>query len=1372
MGSATDAVILCDQETFQEARNEVEFDPNPVMLHLKGERKQVKVYKPVRKATQMNASQRRGGRNGVSYTKEQSSNDEDDDIGFIGRQAQRNEIEEIYKKLVDESPWCGVIGVQGDSGMGKSRVLQYVARVAKKYKSTVLSGFALDTEQSTPFFTWKSIVIQLIQMVASSRNPVAGQTHGLQSVSSKETMTSYGSNQSFGSVGFGVTTPKRKTRSGSIRAPLSPPLGSQVMPMPGDGGNAYRMSSPKNSGFVAAAAGPQQPFKKFEEMNPDERKDCLLEALPLEKRELYPLLVPFVDEVIPLALLVDNETTANIVRNQRVTVAIETVVAMISYFATKLQQKGERLTIILEDLQWMDAPSLELLLQVTKNVPRHAIFCSGTFSDEQDLSKRVPCTTVWNLQRLEKHEIARCMQIWLNVSRVSESAVNMIYEKSNGNPLFSEELCRLMKDNHYFEIANDVCMLNNSGETRMNLPNSIIALMTASLDRLDASQQIVLRVVSVMGMQFTLHDLAGVLRAINKVSTAKLFDAEKSKQPIGNVKFDINEQEMTLEQMLKEGAPFGNSSTSTPNSSSLGHGGAPGAPGGSNLGGATPGSAGSERAAAIVGSNVYTTSAGHPPGPSNSNHPSALGANSSSVESNSALLNNSSGSASSVHKGSKGSSGSSDDLDELNNQGQDYTTINVNVNQVLHSLVQKGILEERAGHASSKLFAFRHAMMKETACDELLREESKIFLHEIIGSYYEERPGTDLAQWHGILAEHFFAAGDKVKARKYLELAGEGAVQSHATQQIYQCYSRLMKLAIGEEVRDLVRAQWSRKVGEALFHMERTIQAEESLHKALEILRLDCRDAPAMSGTQAGFFPKQHGAMDCFSGGATGAATNGLYQETEESVVLRSRPSSLTRFIRRKLFNTPLDEDEFAEEFEKFIQKTEFDDEAGHGIGGAGSTLSASSMSTVFTSRKTQSPPTMMAIGQAAQSPLGASLSPNGTDAGVGVPLQPQGSGGFETTSPRESAMSTVKKASSLRQASAGGSNRTIARPTRQRTMSMVEPQSPLRPRLLLEMPSFRTLRDAVMNGTETERNDAVNMLLEAALVYDLLGRMLRDRRSSVALERRLNAIILAEAAAMSFADQLVRPKKKKQKAWSWLPGSKGSKSTSSGSDNAAAAFLYSTTGDMIGSQPGGLPGSSTTNPQSISPTQQRILDELSRAYSRAAVFFSGMHPGTRWRGLGKSYAMKASAFLNTHGQVSRSDLAQHSENLVLLQQRCGEYDAIQGNFFEASEKLRYAVWGARFMHLDRVRVDSKVLELTVFFFNGDMDSCNTTACELFEKNTNPKNVALGARFMALCGVSDVAIHKLRALAKIHGSVRRQRSPRLRRGRIPCARFS
>ena len=69
----------------------------------------------------------------------------------------------------------------------------------------------------------------------------------------------------------------------------------------------------------------------------------------------------------------------------------------------------------------------------------------------------------------------------------------------------------------------NVCTLNNSDETRMNLPNSIIALMTASLDRLDASQQIVLRVVSVMGMQFTLHDLAGVLRAINKMSTAKLF---------------------------------------------------------------------------------------------------------------------------------------------------------------------------------------------------------------------------------------------------------------------------------------------------------------------------------------------------------------------------------------------------------------------------------------------------------------------------------------------------------------------------------------------------------------------------------------------------------------------------------------------------------------------------------------------------------------------------------------------------------------------------------------------------------------------------------------------------------------------------------
>ena len=67
MGSATDGVILCDQETYQEARNEVEFDVNPVMLRLKGERKQVKVYKPVRKAIQLTATVRRCGRNGEGY---------------------------------------------------------------------------------------------------------------------------------------------------------------------------------------------------------------------------------------------------------------------------------------------------------------------------------------------------------------------------------------------------------------------------------------------------------------------------------------------------------------------------------------------------------------------------------------------------------------------------------------------------------------------------------------------------------------------------------------------------------------------------------------------------------------------------------------------------------------------------------------------------------------------------------------------------------------------------------------------------------------------------------------------------------------------------------------------------------------------------------------------------------------------------------------------------------------------------------------------------------------------------------------------------------------------------------------------------------
>ena len=76
-------------------------------------------------------------------------------------------------------------------------------------------------------------------------------------------------------------------------------------------------------------------------------------------------------------------------------------------------------------------------------------------------------------------------------------------------------------------------------------------------------------------------------------------------------------------------------------------------------------------------------------------------------------------------------------------------------------------------------------------------------------------------------------------------------MQIHAMQQVFFCFSRLLKIADLSKEEGVVfpsieRAQWSRKVGDALYHLGKYRKAEEYLFMALNILSLDCRSVVQM----------------------------------------------------------------------------------------------------------------------------------------------------------------------------------------------------------------------------------------------------------------------------------------------------------------------------------------------------------------------------------------------------------------------------------------------------------------------------------------------------------------------------------------------
>jgi hypothetical protein len=83
--------------------------------------------------------------------KSSEGNEEDDETDFllVGRAQEKVQVEEILVKLKGEEPFNSIVAVQGEPGIGKSRLLDYVLKRGDRMGVQGLHGFALDTEFTT-----------------------------------------------------------------------------------------------------------------------------------------------------------------------------------------------------------------------------------------------------------------------------------------------------------------------------------------------------------------------------------------------------------------------------------------------------------------------------------------------------------------------------------------------------------------------------------------------------------------------------------------------------------------------------------------------------------------------------------------------------------------------------------------------------------------------------------------------------------------------------------------------------------------------------------------------------------------------------------------------------------------------------------------------------------------------------------------------------------------------------------------------------------------------------------------------------------------------------------------------------------------------
>ncbi len=243
--------------------------------------------------------------------------------------------------------------------------------------------------------------------------------------------------------------------------------------------------------------------------NEEEQRQHVLRRL--ERNPKLEQLAPLLDLVLHIDLP-DNEHTAGLVGQARADATRDLLIYVLQ--EALLQQPG---LVVLQDAQWFDTASWSLARAVAGAVSSMLLVITTrplTVSPPPAYLELIelPYTRQIYLSALSLDDTRALITQRLGATQIPERLVMLIYEQAQGNPLFSEELIYALRDAELITVVDGVCTIDPQTDLAHALrqSDSVQAAITRRLDRLTPTQQLTLKVASVIGQRFTLAMLRDI----------------------------------------------------------------------------------------------------------------------------------------------------------------------------------------------------------------------------------------------------------------------------------------------------------------------------------------------------------------------------------------------------------------------------------------------------------------------------------------------------------------------------------------------------------------------------------------------------------------------------------------------------------------------------------------------------------------------------------------------------------------------------------------------------------------------------------------------------------------------------------------------
>jgi predicted ATPase/class 3 adenylate cyclase len=195
------------------------------------------------------------------------------------------------------------------------------------------------------------------------------------------------------------------------------------------------------------------------------------------------------------------------------------------------------IVLILEDWQWVDEASDSTLKHLVGVIGSRPIMVVSLYrpdysSNWGNLSYHTPIV-LKPLDTEQSHNVVRSV---LGAEDIPKKLVEPIIAQTGGNPLFIEEVCRSLTEDGVMEGHKaDDAILTQALED-LTIPDTIQAIISTRLDRLDDDEKEVVRLASVVGKWFShgvlerlytgrasLHQVLEKLKALEMIQQTEIF---------------------------------------------------------------------------------------------------------------------------------------------------------------------------------------------------------------------------------------------------------------------------------------------------------------------------------------------------------------------------------------------------------------------------------------------------------------------------------------------------------------------------------------------------------------------------------------------------------------------------------------------------------------------------------------------------------------------------------------------------------------------------------------------------------------------------------------------------------------------------------